>query len=92
MAVVIRTIKVSEKGQVSIPKDVRKSMRIKKGDDLVMMVKDGMMVLEKSEKMALLLDDEFNDIKALTERSLAELWDNPYDEVWDKVAPPKRRK
>lgn len=86
-AVEIRTIKVSDKGQVSIPKDIRKNMKIKKGDNLVMMVKDSRIVLEKSEKIALLLDDEFKDVKAFAEHSLRSVWDNRYDEVWDKDAP-----
>jgi len=91
-AVEIRTIKVSDKGQVSIPKDIRKNMKIKKGDNLVMMVKDSKIVLEKSEKIALLLDGEFEDIKAFTERSLKSVWDNPHDEVWNKDAPSHKRK
>jgi AbrB family looped-hinge helix DNA binding protein len=86
-AVAIRTIKVSDKGQVSIPKDIRKNMKIKKGDNLVMMVKDSKIVLEKSEKVALLLDGEFKDIEAFTEHTLKSVWDNPYDEVWNKDAP-----
>lgn len=86
-AIEIRTIKVSDKGQVSIPKDIRKNMRIKKGDNLVMMVKDNKIVLEKSEKIGLLLDAEFKDIEAFTEHSLKSVWDNQYDEVWNKDAP-----
>jgi hypothetical protein len=43
--------------------------------------------LEKSEKVALLLDGEFKDIKAFTEHTLKSVWDNPYDEVWNKDAP-----
>lgn len=88
----IRTIKVSDKGQVSIPKDIRKNMKIKKGDNLVMMVKDSKIVLEKSEKIALLLAGEFEDTKAFTEHSLKSVWDNPYDEVWNKGEPSHRRK
>lgn len=83
----IRTIKVSDKGQVSIPKDIRKDMKIKKGDSLVMMVKDSKIVLEKSEKIALLLDGEFKDVEAFAEQSLRSVWDNQYDEVWNKNAP-----
>lgn len=86
-AVEIRTIKVSDKGQVSIPKDIRKNMKIKKGDNLVMMVKDSRIVLEKSEKIALLLDDRFKDVEAFTEHSLKSVWDNKYDEVWNRDAP-----
>jgi AbrB family looped-hinge helix DNA binding protein len=82
----IRTIKVSEKGQVSIPIDIRKTMKIKKGDSLVMMVKDRKIVLEKSENIALLLNGEFKDAKALTESTLKKIWSNRHDERWNKYA------
>lgn len=82
----VRTIKVSQKGQVSIPTDIRKKMKIKKGDDLVMMVKDSKIVLEKSEDVGLLLDAEFSDVKAITEKGLKKLWLNRHDEAWNKYA------
>jgi AbrB family looped-hinge helix DNA binding protein len=82
----IRTIKVSQKGQVSIPTDIRKAMKIKKGDNLVMIVKGRRMVLEKSESIALLLDGEFRDVKALTEDTLKKIWLNKHDEKWNKYA------
>ena len=67
-------------------------MKIKKGDNLVMMVKDSKIVLEKSEKIALLLDGEFKDVKAFTEHSLKSVWDNQYDEIWNKDVPAVKRK
>ena len=82
----IRTIKVSQKGQVSIPTDIRKKMKIKKGDDLIMMVKDSKIVLEKSEDVGLLLDGEFNDVKAITEEGLKKLWLNKHDDAWNQYA------
>ncbi len=82
----IRTIKVSQKGQVSIPTDIRKKMRIKKGDDLIMMVKDSKIVLEKSEDVGLLLDGEFRDIKAITEEGLKAIWVNKHDDAWNQHA------
>ena len=82
----VRTIKVSEKGQVSIPTDIRKKMKIKKGDDLVMMVKDSKIVLEKSEDVGLLLDGEFRDVKAIIEKGLKKLWLNRHDDAWNKYA------
>lgn len=82
----IRTIKVSQKGQVSIPTDIRKKMKIKKGDDLVMMVKDSKIVLEKSEDVGLLLDGEFEDVKAITEEGLKKLWLNKHDNAWNRFA------
>ena len=82
----IRTIKVSQKGQVSIPTDIRKKMKIKKGDDLVMMVKDSKIILKKSEDIGLLLDGEFKDIKAITEEGLRKLWLNKHDDAWNQYA------
>ena len=81
----IRTIRVSDKGQVSIPTDIRKSMGIKKGDNLVMLQKGDKIILEKSEKIMLKLDDEFKDVDIVTEQSLKELWDNKHDE-WNQYA------
>jgi AbrB family looped-hinge helix DNA binding protein len=85
-SVEIRTVKVSDKGQVSIPKDIRKNMKIMKGDNLVMLANDNQIILKKSESIALLLDGEFKDIEAFTEHTLKSVWDNQYDEVWNKDA------
>lgn len=82
----IRTIKVSQKGQVSIPTDIRKTMKIKKGDKLVMMVKGRKIVLEKSDNIALLLDGEFRDVKTMTESTLKKVWLNKHDDRWNKYA------
>ena len=87
----IRTIRVSDKGQVSIPKDIRKNMKIKKGDNLVMMVKHGKIVLEKSKDVALLLNGEFKDVEAFTGHTLKKLWTNKYDEDWNKYARQTRK-
>jgi antitoxin PrlF len=89
--VLIRTIKVSQKGQVSIPTDIRKKMKIKKGDDLVMMVKDSKIVLEKSEDVGLLLGGEFKDVKAITEVGLKELWLNKHDDAWNQYARARKK-
>jgi hypothetical protein len=48
-------------------------MKSKKVDNLVMMVKEGKIVLEKSENIALLLDGELNDVKVFTENTLKTL-------------------
>lgn len=82
----IRTIKVSQKGQVSIPTDIRKTMKIKKGDNLVMIVKGRKIVLEKSDNIALLLDGEFKDVKTLTDSTLKKIWLNKHDEKWNRYA------
>lgn len=71
---------------MSIPTDIRKKMKIKQGDDLVMIVKDSKIVLEKSANVGLLLDGEFKDVKAITEAGLKKLWLNKHDEAWNPYA------
>lgn len=58
-------------------------MRIKKGDDLVMIIKGRKILLEKSEDLGLLLDSEFKDVKTVTEQGLKKVWLNRKDNVWD---------
>lgn len=82
----IRTLRVSDKGQVSIPTEIREKMGIKRGDDLVMLQKGDRIILKKSEAITLKLDAEFNDIDAITEQSLKEIWDNKHDDVWNQYA------
>ena len=59
---------------------------IKKGDNLVMIVKGHKIVLEKSDNIALLLDGEFRDVKTLTDATLKKIWLNKHDEKWNKYA------
>ncbi|TBR23893.1 MAG: AbrB/MazE/SpoVT family DNA-binding domain-containing protein [Candidatus Nitrosotenuis sp.] len=80
----IRTIKVSQKGQISIPTDIRRILKIKEGDNLVMIVKGHKIILEKSNNIALLLDGEFRDVRTLTESALKKIWVNKHDEKWNK--------
>ena len=61
-------------------------MKIKKGDNLVMIVKGRKIILEKSDNIALLLDGEFRDVKTMTEATLKKIWPNKHDEKWNKHA------
>ena len=46
----IKTIKVSDKGQISIPQNFRESLGIVKGDDLTIFQINGKILIEKSQK------------------------------------------
>jgi hypothetical protein len=61
-------------------------MNIQRGDSLVMILKDNKILLGKSDEIALILDEQFNDIKSISERELEKLWLNEYDEQWNKYA------
>ncbi len=80
----IKTVKVSEKGQIAIPQSVRERLGINKGDDLILLEIDRGILLEKTEKAEQMLKDDFKDIIKISEKSLKKVWDNKEDEIWNE--------
>ena len=82
----LKTIKLSEKGQISIPKEIRKGMRLKKGDKLVLMTKGQQLILQKADFVLKKLGIEEESISNMlaSEEALKKDWDNKYDERWNK--------
>lgn len=85
METIIKTIKVSEKGQIALPKDVRESADIEVGDNLVLIQRGKKIMLEKAEIIESKTKDDFKDLIKLSESTAKKLWDNKYDKVWDKL-------
>ena len=77
-----RKVKVTDKGQISIPVDVQKKIGISKGDELLLIAKGKKIVLEKPARVAEILEDELADLEVLSEESLKGLWLNKADDVW----------
>ena len=72
-------VTVGEKGQIVIPKKIRKELNIEKGTKLI--------VSEDKDKITIkpVKLDEKHILMLLSETSLKKTWDNPYDERWDDV-------
>ena len=79
-----KKVKVSDKGQISIPMDVQREIGIKKGDELILIRKGRKIVLEKSERVIELLEDEFADIESITEASLGRIWSKREEDIWNQ--------
>ena len=82
----LKTIKLSEKGQISIPKEIRKDMRLKKGDKLVLMTRGQQLILQKADLVLKKLGIEEESIGNMmaSEETLKKDWDNKYDERWNR--------
>ena len=78
----MKTIKVSDKGQISIPQIFRERLGIERGDDLILFEIGGKLLIAKPKKILDNLKDEFKDILSFSEQSLKEVWGNPEDEIW----------
>ncbi len=79
-----RSIKVSAKGQITLPSDIQKEIGIRKGDEILLIKKGEKIILEKPERAANKFKEEFYDIPFLSERSLRKLWQNKGDEIWNE--------
>ncbi len=80
----LKTVKVSEKGQISIPQQIRENIGIEQGDELVMIQIDGKILLEKTQKAEIKMKDDFKDILKFSEASLKEVWQNKEDDIWSE--------
>jgi len=78
----IKTVRVSDKGQIAIPQSIREILGIKYGDELILLNINGKILLEKSSKTEEKIKDSFKDILKFSEQSLKSVWNNKEDEIW----------
>jgi len=74
-----KIIKVSDKGQIAIPIDIRESVGIKKGDE-VLVIREGRTILIEKVR-----DSDFRDLLKHSEKVAHKLWSNKEDDIWDNV-------
>lgn len=81
----LTTVKVSEKGQIAIPADIREHAGIKKGDTLLLIHEDHNLLLQKVEHAAQDTKDEFEHLLKHSEDVAKKFWGTKADDVWDTV-------
>jgi len=74
-----KIIKVTDKGQISLPISIRESLMIEKGDELIITRSNNAIVIKKVKKR------NFSDLLKHSEKVAKKLWDNKEDEVWNDV-------
>ena len=75
----VKIIKVTNKGQISLPVGIRESLEIKQGDELLITRSNDSLIIKKIKK------DDFSDLLKHSEMVAKRLWDNKEDEVWNNV-------
>lgn len=85
MKTLIKSLKVSDKGQIALPKEVRELANIDIGDNIILIQKGNKIMLEKIEAIENKLRDDFRDLLKLSEITAKKLWNNKYDKIWNKV-------
>lgn len=74
-----KIIKVTYKGQISLPINIRNDLKIKQGDELIITKSDDTIILKKIRK------EDFSDLLKHSEKVAQELWDNDEDEIWNNL-------
>ena len=74
-----KIIKVTDKGQISLPIGIRDSLKIKQGDELIIAKNEDAIVIKKVKKK------DFSYLLKHSEKVAKKLWGNKEDEVWDNV-------
>ncbi len=80
-----KTIRVSQKGQIAIPSDIRREMKIRKGEELLIVKKGDKLLIEKSAKASKRFAREFDYMLKHAEKVAKDLWENKEDEIWNKL-------
>ncbi len=74
-----RIIKVTDKGQISLPIGIRDSLKIKQGDELFITKNEDAIVIKKVRR------EDFSYLLKHSEKVAKKLWDNKEDEIWNNV-------
>ncbi len=86
-----KKVRVSDKGQISLPREIQREVGIKKGDELLLIRKGQRIVLERPRKIIELFEDEFADLQDISEASLRRIWLTRKENIWNRylAAKPK---
>jgi len=74
-----KIIKVTDKGQISLPVRIREILNIEQGDELIITQDNDSIVIKKIKK------EDFSDLLKHSEKVAKKLWDNKEDEIWNEV-------
>ena len=74
-----KIIKVTDKGQISLPVGLRESLNIKQGDELLITKTNDTVILKKVKS------SDFKGLLKHSEKVAQKLWSSKEDDIWDSV-------
>jgi len=75
----IKVIRVTDKGQISLPIRMREILGIKYGDNLLVTQDRDSVVIKKVKK------ENFHDLLKHSEKLAKKFWGNKEDEIWNEI-------
>jgi AbrB family looped-hinge helix DNA binding protein len=81
--VLVKTVKLTEKGQLTIPADALRAMNARKGTEFLFIQEGDRIVLVKASAVGRQLLDDMGGWEALAAPAFQDLWENEDDEIWN---------
>jgi AbrB family looped-hinge helix DNA binding protein len=91
MSIIMKTVKVSDKGQIAIPSEIQRMTGIKKGDTIILTIKDDKILLKKVDDILSKMTYDFKDMEHYAEESLEEFWKDEPKGMWEKYLEPRSK-
>jgi AbrB family looped-hinge helix DNA binding protein len=82
---ITKTVKISEKGQIAIPLEIREAANLKQGDELLIVQYKNKLMLEKTGHVAEQIKDDFRDLLKNSEKTAQKMWGSKADDIWDTL-------
>jgi len=74
-----KIIRITDKGQISLPVLFRNEMNLGKGDEIIITKTEDSLILKKLKR------EDFSDLLKHSEKVAEKFWNNKEDEIWSKV-------
>lgn len=84
---IVKTVTVSSKGQVSLPVAALRAMGVEKGTELLLVQEAGRLVLVKASDAGQRVVDELGGWESLATGAFEDTWAGPENDVWDHFQP-----
>lgn len=79
----VKTVALTSKGQMSLPADVLRSLNLRKGAQLLLVQEGDRILLTKASAVGKRLVEDLGGWEALGLGAFQDVWDNDADAVWD---------
>jgi AbrB family looped-hinge helix DNA binding protein len=77
-----RTVKMTGKGQIVVPKEMRDSIGLKRNSMILLIQKDKDIILKKPECLEAVIED-FPEFRVASLEVLKEVWKDEDDKLWE---------
>lgn len=81
----VKTVKLSSKGQLTLPVEILRALRAKRGFEFVVVQEGGRILLLPAQTVARQALDDLTGFETLALKAFQGVWDNPSDEIWNEA-------